>query len=121
MGLSSTKRRFVCAPKDLEEFHDRVRSYLSNMREPGQSEVDCLRAHVGKRIHKLKSHGLQMDETTLESLKQWNSTYSWDDLHYVLHHIVWQIWDAHNRGVIKLNNELYQRYTQVTSDCIYKS
>lgn len=66
------------------------------------------------------SYRLQLDYDTLDAIADWKRSEGLDyfSMHMALHHMIWQVVDAHNRGVISLSENKLCMYENATRDCL---
>lgn len=106
-------RNFSCSKEDLDKFTLTTRGLLK--KQTMQSLIEEARA---THLEVFKMYGLEMDETTLHWYAEVVRTEDPVALHYFIHHMLWQIVDAHDRGVVSVDEPVLNFFRKITSDCI---
>lgn len=117
----ATHRRFVCAPKDLARFTARVEQHIKR-EVPSKycpTVKDFFKNALKGKVKDLEMYGLEVDEISREHMNLAVSRLSIEELHYALHHLIWQMWDYGNKNPNKVNRNSMVLYTKITEDCLY--
>lgn len=126
-------RRFVCSPEDLGRYIRLASEHLHKE----EKEKDGLIKRLAKKWNcstrqayfgyvldiycgeRMQKYDIELDQTSLEFATIARMTLSFEDLHYAVHHMLWQIWDSGMNGNPKVPADETRRFGKITADCIY--
>lgn len=117
-------RKFVCTPQDIAGFNSRIiktfNSWNERQNKP-KSFVSYLNNYIKHWLSRARAHSIVLDETTREFILMYLKDKNTTNLHYAVHHIIFQLLYAHKSELINLTMRDYRFYEKVTEDCIVES
>ena len=114
--VEAPSRRFACHPADMENFI-RVTTLSCEIHSNGDKETHILES-LRSMLIQMTEVGVLPDETCWTWIKKCQETQTFEDLHYALHHMVFQMYWAALHGFIVLDWYTMMLYKDVTADCI---
>ena len=114
----TTERKFVCREEDLNRFVKTCESWITDgVYAYGRPKLILDR--LIKYLTELESYGLQMDDYSNEFFCKALETMNFVDFHYAIHHMIFQLYEAHIQGRIMLPGDRFEFFSKITSDCIW--
>ena len=118
------KRRFVCTPADLERFGKRwtqiYEDYHAKSPKSFPTIEYAMRGYIYRKLQELQGYGIVEDEITVEAFVEFDDNPTLNNLHYLAHHLVWQLlesYDARNPAMNLIDHCQIDLWRKATADC----
>lgn len=120
------RRKFICTPEDIASFTKAIELGYALRAEACRSDfkpVISMRTYLKEQLDKFikkecKAFQFQADDVTAAAIDKMMDTGEPAELHYALHHIIYQLIELHNERKILIYPERLEQYKKATEDCI---
>ena len=108
----------MCKPDDLKRFSLEMKAVQVKWAKLFPTEELMMMRFLRAWQIEMLDYGVAPDETSREFVKKALSTYTMEDFHYAIHHIVWQMYTAGKSGIANIPAERMMFFRKVTEDCL---